>query len=206
MEKNHSGTLGTLFLIVAAVSAVALRNVLPLVSLVLIILAGGFLLLLGIVIFFAFYKPRLTPAEEAALRSSEQLQAGKSGLVTLRMRCARIRDTAIRDHGSRICERISVILSTLKEQPGDLNKAGMLFSYYIPTVDKILKKIEQLERGGILTDELRETTCHCLDDVNSAMEKLYRKLFEDDILDLSVEMSTLTQMCKRQGLLSDGDF
>lgn len=206
MESKHSGTLGTILLIGSAVLALAFRKVLPVVSLILIIFAGGFLLLMGVIIFFAFYKPKLTPAEEKAVRSSEQLQAGRSGLVTLRMRCARIRDNGISELGSQICERIAAILTALKEQPEDIGKAGMLFSYYIPTIDKILMKYEQLERSGTGSDSLRNTTVTCLSDVKAAMEKLYAKIFEDEILDLSVEMAALTQICKQQGLLNDGDF
>ena len=206
MENKHSGTLGTVFLIGAAALAVVFRNTLPVVSLILIVLAGGFLLLLGVIIFFAFYKPRLRPEEARAVQAAEQLQGGRSALVTLRMRCARIRDGSIREVGGEVCERISAVLATLKEQPEDMNKAGMLFSYYIPTVDRILLKYEQLERGGFVTEDILATTAACLSDVKSAMEKMNTKLFEDDILDLSVEMSTLTQMCKRQGLLTDGDL
>ena len=39
-----------------------------------------------------------------------------------------------------------------------------------------------------------------------AMEKQYNNLFENDILDLTVEMEVLTQICKRDGLLTDADF
>ena len=39
-----------------------------------------------------------------------------------------------------------------------------------------------------------------------AMEKQYNNLFEIDILDLTVEMEVLTQICKRDGLLTDADF
>ena len=38
------------------------------------------------------------------------------------------------------------------------------------------------------------------------MEKQYNNLFEDDILDLTVEMKILTQMCKKDGLLTEADF
>jgi hypothetical protein len=39
--------------------------------------------------------------------------------------------------------------------------------------------------------------------MESAMEKQYLNLFEDDKLDLSVEMAVMTQICKRDGLLAD---
>ena len=43
-------------------------------------------------------------------------------------------------------------------------------------------------------------------EIKQAMEKQYKNLFEDDLLDLSVEMKALTLACKRDGLLTEEDF
>ena len=42
-------------------------------------------------------------------------------------------------------------------------------------------------------------------DMETAMEKQYLNLFEDDKLDLCVEMDVLTRICRQDGLLGD-DF
>ena len=54
--------------------------------------------------------------------------------------------------------------------------------------------------------EVTENTIDCLKNIKAAMEKQYNNLFESDILDLTVEMEVLTQICKRDGLLTDEDF
>ena len=41
----------------------------------------------------------------------------------------------------------------------------------------------------------------CLENIKSAMDKQYQNLFEDDKLDLTVEMEALALACKRDGLL-----
>lgn len=43
----------------------------------------------------------------------------------------------------------------------------------------------------------------CLDSIQAAMEKLYASLFDDDKLDLAVEMEVLKQCCKQEGLLEE---
>ena len=60
-----------------------------------------------------------------------------------------------------------------------------------------------MENSGIPSGETAESVISCLTDIKSAMEKQYENLFEDDKLDLSVEMEVLTAVCKRDGLLED---
>ena len=43
-----------------------------------------------------------------------------------------------------------------------------------------------------------------LDQIQSAMERQYANLFEDDLLDMTAEMQTMTAVCRRDGLLTDG--
>ena len=80
------------------------------------------------------------------------------------------------------------------------------FNYYLPTLEKILIKYKEIESSGVPTEEITQSTITCLEDIKMAMEKQYNNLFENDILDLTVEMEVLTQICKRDGLLTDADF
>lgn len=58
-----------------------------------------------------------------------------------------------------------------------------------------------MEAGGVLNPELAGSVMECLGNIKSAMDKQYQNLFEDDKLDLTVEMEALTLACKRDGLL-----
>ncbi|MBR2504054.1 MAG: hypothetical protein IKB62_08020, partial [Oscillospiraceae bacterium] len=62
------------------------------------------------------------------------------------------------------------------------------------------------EESGVPAENIAESTVKCLEDIKKATEKQYAALFDDDILDMSVEMEALTIACKRDGLLTDGDF
>lgn len=42
-----------------------------------------------------------------------------------------------------------------------------------------------------------------LDDINQAFEKMFDKLFEDDAMDISTDISVLSMMLAQEGLLED---
>ena len=56
------------------------------------------------------------------------------------------------------------------------------------------------------TEQTTVKVMSCLGEIKTAMEKQYSAIFENDILDLTVEMEALTQACKRDGLLVSDDF
>lgn len=64
---------------------------------------------------------------------------------------------------------------------------------------------ERIERSGTMTDQRDKVEKH-LKEIKSAMEKQHANLYEDDMLDLSVEMEVMTSSCKQDGLLTDADF
>ena len=107
---------------------------------------------------------------------------------------------------SDICVSIEKILSYLKKRPQQVDDLKQFFHYYLPTSEKILLKYKEIESSGIPKDEITESTITCLEDIKLAMEKQYSSLYDDDILDLTVEMEVLKQICKRDGLLTDEDF
>ena len=115
----------------------------------------------------------------------------------------KVKDPEIRKTSETICALIDKILRTLKEQPGDLPRLGRFFSYYLPTLQSVLTKYTRLESTGLPGEDTAEKTFSCLTDIKSAMEKQYENLFEDEKLDLSVEMTVMSQICKRDGLLAD---
>ena len=54
--------------------------------------------------------------------------------------------------------------------------------------------------------DMADNALSCLGDIKKAMERQYANLFEDDILDLSVEMEALSIAVRRDGLIPDEGF
>ena len=115
----------------------------------------------------------------------------------------RIRSNEIRSLSNQICATAEKILKTLKEKPDSIPAQRQFFNYYLPTLGSILTKYLRVEKSDVPSQNMEENVVSYLKDIKNAMDKQYENLFENDILDLSVEMEAMTIACKRDGLLSD---
>lgn len=211
-DQKSGGRIAAALLGAAAVLALLLsrlsvsgvvRLLLKLALIVLIALA----VLVGVMLFFALHKSKDASAPKAPELSKENealLTQGRANLAQLRSMAARIRNSEIRGKCAPICASIDKILKALREQPEDIPRVRSFFNYYLPTLGTILTKYEYLERSHAPLDEMTVKVSGCLDQIAAAMEKQYANLFEDDILDMTAEMQTLTAVCRKDGLLTDG--
>ena len=210
MNDNSSGILGFLGLIGAVIVFFVIRSFFPSIANALLFFGGVAILLLvllvAVVMYFALKRPKPGSAEEMADEERKILTAGRKNLMQLRCLAMEVKDSGVRTLSIEICGVIERILKVLKEQPENIKNVRQFFNYYLPTLGKILKKYIDLEANGIPSEELKASTLSCLTAIKRALEKQHRNLFEDDLLDLSVEMKALTMACKRDGLLSEEDF
>lgn len=171
-------------------------------------LAAGILvaLLVVLVMFFAFRKPKAESVGTAGGEDAKVLAKGRSDLLELRQLNMRLKKRQIRSRSEEICSIVDKILQALREQPEDIPRARHFFHYYLPTMGEILRKYRVLENSGVAASDAAENVISCLEVIKEAMEKQYASLFDDDKLDLTVEIEVLKQMCRRDGLLTDDDF
>ncbi|MBQ5806388.1 MAG: 5-bromo-4-chloroindolyl phosphate hydrolysis family protein, partial [Lachnospiraceae bacterium] len=188
---------------------VARRYVPDLANLILLLIGvcGVLLIILvSVVLYFALKKPKKTEEQKASDEINNIIKSGRKNLMGLRRMSMEIKHARARTLSTEICVTIERIFRTLKEKPDQISSLRPFFNYYLPTLEKILIKYKEIESSGVPTEEITQSTITCLEDIKMAMEKQYNNLFENDILDLTVEMEVLTQICKRDGLLTDADF
>lgn len=203
--NNKSGGLGIAALIALGVVGFLLKSMIPALGKVfmgaavvgLVLLAA----LIGAVLYFAFAQPK---EEKKTSDNNAMLSTGRAKLVDIRRAGMRIKEKEIRKLNDEICAEAERILQELKSQPEDITRMRQLFSYYLPTWETILKKYIRLEESGIADDRMTESMMLCLKDIKAAMGKMYQNLFENDVLDLTVEMEVLNMVGKRDGLLEEG--
>ena len=205
MDKNASGWLGFLGLAGCIAAALFLRRSAPFLSGILLFAVIAvlvlLLLLVVIVIYFAFQKPKDHTApgsEEAAI-----LTKGRKNLMELRSITMRIRSEEIRSLSNQICSGAEKILKVLKEKPESIPALRQFFNYYLPTLGSILTTYLRIEKSGVPAQDMEQRVIAYLGDIRSAMDKQYTNLFEDDMLDLTVEMEAMTMACRMDGLLSE---
>lgn len=209
-NKSSSGIAGILGLIGCILLLTVGRRWFPrtaMIILVFIVIVFVLALLLTVfVTVLAFRQPKDSERNVEDNAKKEILSKAQSRLMELRRQTMRIREPGIHSMSMEICSTIEKILKSLREHPEDIQNVRQFLNYYLPTMGSILSKYVQMEERGVLEPGMTGNVTDCLRDISTAMEKQYRNLFEDDKLDLSVEMEALTLACKRDGLLDDKDF
>lgn len=207
MNNRSSGGLGLLGLIGIVILFFTVRHLFPSLTTVFLVIIGVMLflvvLLVALVIFFAFRKPKGMSGKTTGGDIDKILAKGRSNLLELRQLTIRLKNQQIRNLSEDVCGIIDKILKALKEQPEDIPTVRRFFNYYLPTLGGILRNFLRLEKSGVPDADTTEKVIACLNDIRIAMEKQYANLFDNDKLDLTVEMEVLRQMCKQDGLLAE---
>jgi len=210
MDGKSSGVIG-LFGAAACIAALLLvGRLFPFLSSIFLVglgvIAVLILLLVGLVMYFAFKKPEQGSPAAAKAENNEILNRGRRHLMDLRQLGMRIKNREIRDLSSQLTASADKILKKLREDPEGIPNARQFLNYYLPTLGNILNKYARVEESGIPSGDLTQRVIAHLGEIKTAMDRQYASLFDGDLLDLSVEMEVLSTACRRDGLLSDEDF
>ena len=107
------------------------------------------------------------------------------------------------DRLESICRKI---FSYVEQHPNKLPQIRKLMSYYLPMTLKLVETYEQLENHRISTASIEESKAEihsALDKINLAFENLFDKLLENDLMDLSADISVLETMLAQEGLTNN---
>lgn len=209
MNEKSSGWAWLLGIALCVAVCFGLSKVIPWLGTALLIAGGIFLALVIALIVLVIVFSREKPEPKNALPDSEPkkvLSRGRANLMELRRMTLQVKDPQVRQLGSGICGSVDKILHTLNAQPEDIPNVRQFLNYYLPTLRSILTKYVKLEASGVPAEEMTRSAVSCLQDIDVAMQRQYQSLFDNDRLDLSVEMEALTLACKRDGLLTDEEF
>ena len=156
--------------------------------------------------------PQTPPADDApkapplTVEQENILSKGRTNLLELRKIIVKIKDPEIHQMSNEICDINEKILKTLREKPEKIPQVRQFLNYYLPTLGEILVKYQRIEQSGVPAEKSEKMVEKYLADIKKAMEKQYENLYDDDKLDLSVEMEAMTMAAKSDGLISDDDY
>jgi 5-bromo-4-chloroindolyl phosphate hydrolysis protein len=100
------------------------------------------------------------------------------------------------------------IFACVEQHPEKLPDIRSFMRYYLPTTLKLVKAYQEFEEQPVQGENIKKAKAEierALDTVNVAFANLLDKLFEDDALDISADVSTL-EMLLKQGGLTGSDF
>ena len=147
-----------------------------------------------------------TKSVELSPEQAELINSGKSKVISIRSTLGKIKNKDIRENGYSICRTCDRIFKALSEQPKSITSARQFLTYYLPTINLILEKYEKVERSGTDSGQMAEKVISYLKDVDKALSKFYTNLFDNEKLDLTVEMEAMTMAAKSDGLITDEDY
>lgn len=210
MNNSSYGVGGIIGILLSIGLFLLLKNFFPAFSTLVLVAAGILLALALVIIVLVIIFSRKTDEdkanEAAAAQLAKVLSKGRAELMDMRRTLMKIKNKEVSGIGEEVCKIIDKILKTIREQPDNIPKIRQVFSYYMPTMKKILSKYSSLEESGLPAEEMSQGVIKSLEDIKTAMAKLHENLFEDHALDLTVEMEALKENCKRDGLLEEEDF
>ena len=107
----------------------------------------------------------------------------------------------VRNGANKVCACLDKILLALKDKPEKIKDMRQCLNYYIPTIHDVLGNFRNLESKGQIEPQMQEKAVKFLEDVKVALDNKYDNLFNDDKLDMEVDMDAMTIALKRDGLL-----
>ena len=141
----------------------------------------------------------LTPEQASVLNK------GRSDLLKVRKILTKIHNLEVSNAGYDICASLDKLLQALRSKPEKIPGCRQFLNYYIPTLAEVLSKYSRLESNGVVSKENTEKVINFLIDFRKASGKQYQSLFDDDKLDMTVDIEAMTIAIKRDGLL-DSDM
>lgn len=103
----------------------------------------------------------------------------------------------------RVCTRI---FEHVEEKPEKLSDIRKFMNYYLPTTLKLVEKYYEFDTQPVQGENIttaRKEIEDTLDNINAAFEKMFDKLFAEDAMDVSTDISVLSTMLAQEGLLED---
>lgn len=103
----------------------------------------------------------------------------------------------------KVCARI---FKHIGENPEKLPDIRKFMSYYLPTTLKLVERYREFSGQPVQGENItaaKKDIEEMLEAINGAFEKMFDKLFEEDALDVSTDISVLSAMLAQEGLLED---
>ncbi len=145
--------------------------------------------------------------EQAAVE--DLLREGRQYIETIRQINLDLPEEDISKKLDTLEDVTSKIFDYVGQHPEKMPQIRKFMCYYLPTTMKLTEAYRDLEQNGLDTPEVQDTKSEireALDKINQAFQNLLYNLVQDDLLDVSSNISALETMFAQEGLNSDQDF
>lgn len=180
--------------------------VLPMYKLSNILIAAG-LSVLAYLVSDRLIKPGEIEVGSGIQELDEMLGKGRICQEQLRRLNAEITDNEISAHITSIENITAEIFDYVIRNPKKLRRIQSFIDYYLPTTVKLLEAYSSFTKGVSTGERMygsMENIRRTIVQAEKAFKKQSEDLYEDTVMDVSVEISVLKQMMEQDGLLKSG--
>lgn len=139
---------------------------------------------------------------EEEKKMQELQREADSYLQEIQKRGQRIQTPEVTEKINRLQLLLSRIFVCAKKYPENLPQIDRLMAYYMPSVMKLLRVYEDMEKQPIQSANILKTRmeiAESLGKVNQALETMYNDLFQDVAMDISSDIKVLETMLAKDG-------
>ncbi len=147
--------------------------------------------------------------EEESTSGTADSDQFRSIILQIRKLNDDIKDYAVSERIYRIEEHTQNIFDYVTKHPEAMPQIRTFMSYYLPTTLKLLESYSQIEQVGVAGENMKkskENIERILDMLVVGYEQQVDKLFKNESLDISSEITVLEAMMKQDGLDGRNDF
>lgn len=137
----------------------------------------------------------ITPAQLKKI-----LKNGKEKIKALRDSGGNIKEPAIRTEIDKIAVTAEKIFQDFSKDPKDIKAARQFITYYLDAAINVIKQYADLSDNAPDKKDLQIKVTELLKTLSKSFETQLKKLYEDDFLNLEVEMKVLEKTIKSEGL------
>ena len=133
----------------------------------------------------------------------------RSIILQIRKLNDEIKDYAVSERIYRIEEHTQNIFDYVTDHPEAMPQIRSFMNYYLPTTLKLLSSYSKIEQVGVAGENMKkskENIERILDMLVVGFEQQVDKLFGNESLDISSEITVLEAMMKQDGLDGRSDF
>lgn len=141
--------------------------------------------------------------EERSENIQSILNQGNIYIQAIRDSNAIIKDKEISQKLDKMEQIITTIFHEVDINPGQAGKWGKFLSYYLPTMDKLLKAYIELGEKNVIGSnarKMRKEIEETLDTLNHAFEGILDKFYQEQELDIMSDIAAMKMMLKQDGL------
>jgi 5-bromo-4-chloroindolyl phosphate hydrolysis protein len=137
----------------------------------------------------------ITPAQLKKI-----LKNGKAKVNTLRDYADDVKDGAIKKEITEIADTAEKIFQNFSRDPKDIKAARQFITYYLDAAINVIKQYSDLSDNAPDKKDFQVKVTALLKTINKSFETQLKKLYEDDFLNLDVEMKVLEKTIRSEGL------